>query len=113
MSKQLAKPFPTLPFPYSDGCGRTGAFMSVYSTIDRFKVEAVLDVFQCVKAARIQRMALVTNVVGHCKCTCVHSCYRVCILVQCTLYCVYCAKSALQATFVYPPSCNLIDVPFQ
>ena len=38
--------------------------MSVYSSIDQFKVEAVVDVFQCVKAARINRMSLVTNVVS-------------------------------------------------
>ena len=37
--------------------------MSVYSAVDRFKVEAVVDVFQCVKGTRIQRMALVSNVV--------------------------------------------------
>ncbi len=36
----------------------------MYSSIDRFKVEAVVDVFQCVKAARIHRMGLVANVVG-------------------------------------------------
>lgn len=51
--------FPT----YSDGCGRTGTFLSIYSQIDRLKVEAVVDVFQCVKAARIQRMDLVGTVV--------------------------------------------------
>ena len=51
-------------FHCSDGCGRSGTFLSVYSAIDRFKVEAVVDVFQCVKAARIQRMALVANVVS-------------------------------------------------
>ncbi|XP_064407145.1 uncharacterized protein LOC135351979 isoform X2 [Halichondria panicea] len=45
----------------NDGCGRSGTFLSVYSTIDRFKVEAVVDVFQCVKSARIQRMALMAN----------------------------------------------------
>ncbi|XP_064407623.1 mucin-3A-like isoform X2 [Halichondria panicea] len=45
----------------NDGCGRSGTFLSVYSAIDRFKVEAVVDVFQCVKSARIQRMALVAN----------------------------------------------------
>ena len=50
--------------PYSDGCGRSGTFLSVYSAIDRFKVEAVVDVFQCVKSARIQRMALVANTVS-------------------------------------------------
>ena len=50
--------------PCSDGCGRSGTFLSVYSAIDRFKVEAVVDVFQCVKSARIQRMALVANTVS-------------------------------------------------
>ena len=42
--------------------------MSVYSCVDRFKVEAVVDVFQCVKSARIQRMALVSNVVSEYVC---------------------------------------------
>ena len=45
----------------SDGCGRTGTFLSIYSQVERLKTEQVIDVFQWVKSARIQRAWLVSN----------------------------------------------------
>ena len=47
--------------PFSDGCGRTGTFLSIYSQIERLKTEQVIDVFQWVKSSRIQRPWLVSN----------------------------------------------------
>ena len=48
----------------SDGIGRTGAFMCVYSTLERVKIEGVADIFQYIKGARFNRPALVQNVVS-------------------------------------------------
>ena len=45
----------------SDGCGRTGTFLTIYSQIERLKTEQVIDVFQWVKSSRIQRAWLVNN----------------------------------------------------
>ncbi len=51
-------------FVCSDGSGRSGTFLTVYSEIERLKTEGVVDVFQCIKAARIQRYGLVANEVS-------------------------------------------------
>ena len=48
----------------SDGIGRTGAFMCIYSTLERVKIEGVADIFQYIKGARFNRPALVQNVVS-------------------------------------------------
>lgn len=53
----------------SDGCGRTGTFLTIYSQIERLKTEQVVDVFQWVKSSRIQRAWLVGNQVYI---TCIH-----------------------------------------
>lgn len=47
----------------SDGSGRSGAFVVLYSQLERLKTEHVVDVFQGIKAARTQRMRIVHNVV--------------------------------------------------
>lgn len=47
----------------SDGIGRTGTFICIYSQLERLKAEGVVDVFQSVKASRLQRPLVVTNTV--------------------------------------------------
>ena len=50
---------------YSDGVGRTGTFICLHSQLERLKTEGVVDFFQAVKSARIQRAGLVPNAVCH------------------------------------------------
>jgi protein tyrosine phosphatase len=50
-------------FLYSDGQGRSGTFAALCSVLERVKTEQVVDVFQTVKALRIQRPGLVKDVV--------------------------------------------------
>eukprot|EP00794_Sanderia_malayensis_P001275 gene1275-1406_t len=45
----------------SDGLGRSGAFAALNHVIERVKVEQVVDVFQAIKAMRIQRAHLVKS----------------------------------------------------
>ena len=47
--------------PCSNGIGRTGAFICMHAQIDRLKTEGVIDFFQYVKSARIQRSGLVDD----------------------------------------------------
>ena len=47
----------------SDGVGRTGAFICIHTQMERMKTEGVVDFFQCIKSARIQRAGLVPDVV--------------------------------------------------
>jgi len=47
---------------YSDGLGRTGAFICIHSQLERLKTEGVVDIFQSIKSARIQRVGLVETV---------------------------------------------------
>lgn len=44
---------------FSNGVGRTGAFTTIYSQIERIKAEQVADIFQYIKASRIQRAEMV------------------------------------------------------
>ena len=46
---------------FSDGCGRTGTFICIHSQLERLKTEGVVDFFQAMKTARIQRPALIAN----------------------------------------------------
>ena len=48
----------------SDGVGRTGAFICIYSQLERVKTEGVADIFQFVKASRLQRKGLIRHLVG-------------------------------------------------
>ena len=47
----------------SDGVGRTGTFICLHSQLERLKTEGVVDFFQAVKSARIQRVGLVPDAV--------------------------------------------------
>ena len=49
---------------YSDTVSRSGMFCAIATTIDRCKTESVVDVFQVVKAQRIQKPGLVLTVVS-------------------------------------------------
>ena len=53
-----------LPLSFSDGMGRTGAFICMHCELERLKVEGVVDIFHCIKASRISRPYLVQNVVS-------------------------------------------------
>ena len=48
----------------SDGVGRTGTFICIHAQLERLKTEGVIDFFQFVKSARIQRPGLILSVVG-------------------------------------------------
>ncbi len=49
---------------FSDGLGRSGTFAALNAVIERVKVEQVIDVFQAIKAMRIQRAHLVKTLVS-------------------------------------------------
>ena len=51
-------------FSCSDGMGRTGAFICMHAQIERLKTEGVVDVFQFIKSARLNRPGLVQSVVS-------------------------------------------------
>ena len=56
---------PVYTFPFnSDGVGRTGTFICIHSQLEKLKSESVVDIFQAVKSARIQRAGLVADVVS-------------------------------------------------
>ena len=48
----------------SAGIGRTGAFCALSISIDRVKIEGLVDVFHCVKHLRTQRPHMVQSVVS-------------------------------------------------
>ena len=52
--------FISLPL-YSDGVGRTGAFIAIHAEMERMKAETVMDLFQFIKATRVQRAGMVSN----------------------------------------------------
>ena len=49
---------------HSDGCGRTGSFITIYYTLERVKAEQTVDIFQAIKNSRIRRTGLVSNTVS-------------------------------------------------
>ena len=53
----------TVLYSCSDGVGRTGTFICLHSQLERLKTEGVVDFFQAVKSARIQRAGLVPDAV--------------------------------------------------
>ncbi len=55
---------PSLLSHYSDGVGRTGAFITIHAQMERIKSEAVVDMFQYIKAIRIQRADMVSSKVN-------------------------------------------------
>ena len=58
-------PLPLLPVTMhcSDGVVRSGTFLVIHSQLERLKTEGVVDVFQAVKSARIQRPGVIPNIV--------------------------------------------------
>ena len=50
--------------PCSDGMGRTGAFICLHAQIEKLKTEGVIDCFQFIKSARLNRPGLVQSVVS-------------------------------------------------
>ena len=48
----------------SDGVGRTGTFICIHAQLERLKTEGVVDFFQSIKSARIQRAGFVPDVVS-------------------------------------------------
>ena len=49
---------------HSDGCVRTGTFITISYTLERMKVEGIVDIFHAAKSSRINRPGLVGNVVS-------------------------------------------------
>ena len=45
----------------SSGTGRTGAFCAICASIDRIKTESAVDIFQIVKAMRLQRYNIINT----------------------------------------------------
>ena len=45
----------------NDGIGRSGTFTCIYSQLERIKAEGIADVFQYIKASRLQRPGLVSE----------------------------------------------------
>ena len=43
----------------SDGVVRSGTFLCIHSQLERLKTEGVVDVFQAIKSARIQRPGVI------------------------------------------------------
>ena len=52
-------------FANSDGVVRTGTFICIHSQLERLKTEGVVDVFQAIKSARIQRPGLIPDIVSY------------------------------------------------
>ena len=51
--------------PCRDTVSRTGVFCSLVNTIELCKTEGIVDVFQVLKALRIQKPASVTSLVSY------------------------------------------------
>ena len=52
-----------LPTPLSDGVVRSRTFLVIHSQLERLKTEGVVDVFQAIRSARIQRPGVIPNTV--------------------------------------------------
>ena len=50
-------------FSRSGGSGHTGTYIAISILLDRLKVEGVVDVFQTIRALRLQRMLMVQTLV--------------------------------------------------
>ena len=54
-----------VPLPlFSGGSGRTGTYIALANLLDRLKSEGVVDVFQTVRALRLQRPRMVQTLVS-------------------------------------------------
>ena len=61
----------------SDTVSRSAIFCAIATTIERCKTEGVVDVFQVVKAMRMQRPGAIQTIV------CLPPCVCVCVCVMC------------------------------
>ena len=52
----------------SGGTGRTGTYIAICLLIERLKTEGVVDVFQTVRALRLQRPGMVRSMVNSILC---------------------------------------------
>ena len=59
--------------------GRTGTFCAMFTVLEQFKVDQVVDVFQTVKLLRIKRPGIVEDLVSSLSCNCSYADTR-CIL---------------------------------
>ena len=66
-------------FIHSDGVGRTGTFICIHAQLERLKTEGVVDFFQFIKSARIQKPGMISDLVSILKfemlvytCRCIH-----------------------------------------
>ena len=50
---------------HSDGVGRSGTFCAVMISVNQFKVEQKVDIFQIIKIIRTQRPGSVANAVSY------------------------------------------------
>ena len=50
--------------PCSGGSGRTGTYIAIANLLDRLKTEGVVDIFQTVRALRMQRPRMVHTLVS-------------------------------------------------
>ena len=53
-------------FSARDGVVRSGTFLCIHSQLERLKTEGVVDVFQAIRSARIQRPGVIPNIVSPC-----------------------------------------------
>ena len=65
---------------YRDGVGRTGTFLTMYSVLEKLKPEHLVDVFQILKKARIQRPMLVESEVSYKQTNKQHQAMYICVL---------------------------------
>ena len=57
----------------SDGMERTGTFIAIHSQVERLKTEGVVDFFQTIKSAGLQRTGYVHNTVSYKYTVCLHN----------------------------------------
>ena len=71
--------------PCSDGSGRSGVFVVLYTQLERLKTEHLVDVFQGVKSARTQRMRIVHSAVRYYICDAIsaHTLVSIFMLQEC------------------------------
>ena len=51
-------------FFYSNGVGRSGAFLCIHSQLERLKTEGEVDIFKYLKSARTRRIGLLSDPVS-------------------------------------------------
>ncbi|KAI6656678.1 SPTPR2B [Oopsacas minuta] len=86
---QAANQNPPITVHCEDGVGRTGTFLTMFSVLEKLKPEHLVDVFQILKKARIQRPMLVDNKEQY------EMCYNFvfCYLESFDAYANFCVKS--------------------